>query len=78
MGSERELRPGKSFGNYEVWCQWCRDPLFMLGMRDPVDRIAEIKAADPRRRAAVELFDIWWAAHEKIGKSRRPKAGAGK
>jgi hypothetical protein len=31
-------------------------------MRDPVE-IAEIKAADPRRRALVAVLDAWWAAH---------------
>ena len=40
-----------------------RDPLLELGLRDPVDRIAEIKAADPKRRLAIEFFDIWWAVH---------------
>jgi hypothetical protein len=32
-------------------------------LRDPVDRIAEIKAADPNRREAVAFFDVWWAVH---------------
>ena len=32
-------------------------------MRDPVDRVAEIKANDPRRRALIEIFDVWFAAH---------------
>src|SRR5262249_10775461 len=31
--------------------------------RDPVERIAEIKAADPKRRAVVALFEAWWACH---------------
>jgi hypothetical protein len=35
----------------------------MLGARDPVDRIDEIKAADPRRRALIAIFDVWDAAH---------------
>lgn len=35
-------------------------------MRDPVDRIAEIKAADPRRRELVTIFDAWWAAHGNV------------
>src|SRR5262249_51082439 len=54
---------GKPLGNYEVWSQWCRDPLLALGCRDPVDRIAEIKAADPQRQALVAFFDIWWTIH---------------
>jgi hypothetical protein len=32
-------------------------------MKDPVARIAEIKANDPRRRALIEIFDIWWHKH---------------
>jgi hypothetical protein len=40
-----------------------RDPLLALGMRDPVDRIAEIKAADPKRRTLIAIFDQWWASH---------------
>jgi hypothetical protein len=35
-------------------------------MRDPVDRIAEIKAADPKRRVLAAIFDLWWATHGDI------------
>lgn len=59
----RLLKSGKTLGSYELWGEWCRDPLLTLGMRDPVERQAEIKAADPRRRLAIEFFDIWWRAH---------------
>jgi hypothetical protein len=62
-GRQTVLKPGKPIGSFEKWAQWCRDPLLMLGCRDPIERIAEIKANDPRRRALVEFFDIWWAAH---------------
>ena len=65
-GRQTVLTAGKALGSYEVWAQWCRDPLLALGARDPVDRIAEIKAADPRRRAAIEFFDVWWAIHGDI------------
>jgi hypothetical protein len=58
------LNAGKALGSYELWCEWVRDPLLTLGMHDPVERIAEIKASDPRRRELVELFDTWWEAHE--------------
>jgi hypothetical protein len=57
-GRQTVLKPGKALGSYEVWAQWCRDPLLMLGARDPVDRIEEIKAADPRRRALIAIFDV--------------------
>ena len=62
-GRQSKPKPGKPLGSYEVWAQWCRDPLLALGLRDPVDRIAEIKAADPKRRALVAIFEQWWAAH---------------
>lgn len=62
-GRQAMLKPGKALGSFEVWAQWCRDPLLMLGARDPVDRIEEIKAADPRRRALIAIFDAWYAAH---------------
>src|SRR5262249_48634897 len=45
------------------WCQWVRDPLLNLGLRDPVDRIAEIKANDPKRLKLVATFETWWATH---------------
>src|SRR5262249_47624158 len=62
-GRQSKPKPGKPLGSYEVWAQWCRDPLLALGLPDPVDRIAEIKAADPKRRALVAIFEQWWAAH---------------
>jgi hypothetical protein len=62
-GRRNELASGKALGSYETWAEWCRDPLLALGCRDPVDRIAEIKAADPRRRALVAVFDAWWEKH---------------
>jgi putative DNA primase/helicase len=65
-GRQTVLKPGKPIGSFEKWAQWCRDPLLMLGCKDPIERIAEIKAADPRRREAVEFFDVWWAAHGDV------------
>jgi hypothetical protein len=62
-GRQTVLKPGLPLGSYEVWAQWCRDPLIALGTRDPVDRIAEIKAADPRRRALADFFDVWRTVH---------------
>jgi hypothetical protein len=59
-----QLRKGKPLGSYEVWAQWCRDPLINLGTCDPVDRIAAIKAADPKRKRIQTVFEGWWIAHE--------------
>ena len=62
-GRRNELPSGKALGSYETWAEWCRDPLLALGCRDPVDRIAEIKAADPRRRALLAVFETWREKH---------------
>jgi putative DNA primase/helicase len=65
-GRQTQPKSGKPLGSYEVWAQWCRDPLLALGMRDPVDRIAEIKAADPKRRALIAVFEQWWTSHRDL------------
>jgi hypothetical protein len=57
------LTQGKPLGSYEVWAQWCRDPLITLGTRDPVDRLDAIKAADPKRKRIQAVFETWWVAH---------------
>jgi hypothetical protein len=60
----RQLTQGKPLGSYEIWAQWCRDPLINLGTRDPVDRLAAIKAADPKRKRIQTVFEAWWTAHQ--------------
>jgi hypothetical protein len=62
-GRQNIQTPGKPLGSYELWAEWCRDPLLALGARDPVDRISEVKAADPLRRILVAVFDAWWEKH---------------
>ena len=57
------LPRGRPIGSYETWARWCRDPLLQLGCRDPIDRLTEIKAADPRRRQLMEVFTAWWHHH---------------
>ena len=47
------LTRGKPLGSYEMWAEWCRDPLLTLGCRDPVERIKSLKANDPRRQADI-------------------------
>jgi hypothetical protein len=37
------LQMGLAIGSYEVWAQWCRDPIFTLGLKDPISRLAQIK-----------------------------------
>jgi hypothetical protein len=53
----------KSHGSFETWAEWCRDPLFALGCRDPVERIQVLKANDPRRQRIAEFFQVWWEHH---------------
>jgi hypothetical protein len=62
-GRLTKLKPGKPLGSFEVWAQWCRDPLLALGLCDPVDRLAEIKAADPKRKELISIFEQWWSIH---------------
>jgi hypothetical protein len=57
------LKRGQPLGSFEVWARWCRHPLLALGCKDPVSKLAEIKANDPKRRAATEIFDAWQDAH---------------
>jgi hypothetical protein len=57
------LKRGKPLGSYEKWAEWCRDPLITLGVRDPVERLAAIKAADPKRKRIQTVFETWWTAH---------------
>lgn len=57
------LPRGLALGSFAQWCRWCRDPLLALGCRDPVQRVADAKLNDPRRRAVAELFHAWHQAH---------------
>ena len=59
-----ELERGLALGSFETWCGWVRDPLLALGCMDPVNRLAETKANDPRRRHVADLFQAWWDNHK--------------
>jgi hypothetical protein len=65
------LARGRSLGSYETWCRWVRDPLLALGCADPVVRMEQAKAADPRRQMIAEVFRAWWREH-----SDKPVAAA--
>lgn len=58
-----DLRRGRALGSFERWGEWVRDPLLMLGCRDPVERIETAKARDPHRQKIAELFHIWQEQH---------------
>lgn len=62
-GRLSKVATGKPLGSFELWARWCRDPLIALGCCDPIDRITEIKAADPKRRMLITLFESWWERH---------------
>src|SRR5262245_16456193 len=57
------LTRGKPLGSFEIWAEWCRDPLVALGCCDPVERIEALKANDPYRQRIAELFRTWWEHH---------------
>jgi hypothetical protein len=58
-----QIRCGRPLGSYEQWSRWCRDPLLALGCSDPVERVSQIKAADPKRQHLVEVLGRWWHHH---------------
>ncbi|HUK09394.1 MAG TPA: hypothetical protein VLX09_16075 [Stellaceae bacterium] len=60
--NQHEIK-GSTVGSFEVWGRWVRDPLVALGYRDPVERQAELKLSDPRRRRAADLFRSWYHSH---------------
>jgi hypothetical protein len=62
-GRQANVSRGKPLGSFEQWARWCRDPLLALGCQDPVERIAEAKANDPRRQRTAEIFKKWWQVH---------------
>jgi putative DNA primase/helicase len=59
----RDLKVGLPLGSYSDWTRWCRDPLFTLGCRDPVERLEELAAADPRRQNKLAIFTAWREHH---------------
>ena len=73
------LTRGKPLGSYEMWAEWCRDPLLTLGCRDPVERIEALKANDPRRqRIARTIPDVVAASrrgNHEGQRSRRTRQG---
>jgi hypothetical protein len=50
-------------GSFDQWCRWVRDPLLVLGSKDPVERVSEAKERDDGRQSVAEIFAIWWQRH---------------
>ena len=62
-GRQTALAQGRALGGFNEWTRWVRDPLLALGCLDPVARVAEAKANDPRRQRTAEILNAWWEAH---------------
>jgi hypothetical protein len=62
-GRQNKQKAGITLGSFETWCTWVRDPLLALGCKDPVARLAQIKARDPNRQQVIDLFSVWWDHH---------------
>jgi hypothetical protein len=63
-GRQNPTVRGIPLGSFEQWGVWVRDPLLALGCPDPVDRVRQIKERDPARQTVIELFAVWWQAHQ--------------
>lgn len=61
--NQHTLTRGVALGGYGQWASWVRDPLLTLGCADPVARIGETKAADPRRQEVANLLQTWHDCH---------------
>jgi hypothetical protein len=50
---------GRAFAGFDAWCRRVRDPLLMLGCRDPVAALDEVRAADPFGEKLKVLASAW-------------------
>jgi putative DNA primase/helicase len=50
-----------TFGRFEAWAKWCRDPLLWLGLADPCATRRKAEARDPVRELLVALLQAWHA-----------------
>lgn len=50
-----------TFGRYEDWCKYVRNPLVWLGMADPCETRKAIEARDPVRDNLGNLLESWWS-----------------
>ena len=50
-GRQSKLKSGQPLGNYEVWCQWCRDPIWHCAAA--IRSIALPRSKRPTRRAST-------------------------
>lgn len=56
----RGIETGRALGSFEQWCRWVRDPLLVLGCKDPAERVSEAKERDSDRQMIAEFFALWW------------------
>jgi hypothetical protein len=50
-----------TFGRFEGWARWCRDPLLWLGLADPCASRRKAEARDPVRELLIALLLAWRA-----------------
>jgi hypothetical protein len=57
----------KPLGSFEAWSNLVRGALIWIGEADPVDSMAAVRAADPRRQEIVAIMAQW---NEYLGDAR--------
>jgi hypothetical protein len=56
-GSPKQKVP--TFGRFEGWARWCRDPLLWLGTADPCETRRKAEIHDPVRELLISLLRAW-------------------
>jgi putative DNA primase/helicase len=58
-----------TFGRFEAWSRFVREPLAWLGMSDPCDTMGKIKSRDWVRKALGNFFEAWHEAFDATPQS---------
>lgn len=58
----RPTQGSPTWGGFEAWTRWVRDPLVWLGMADPVLGRRHVEASDPVHQKLVALLTAWHTA----------------
>lgn len=64
QGQGEALPHGAPIGSFGLWARWVRDPLLALGCADPVLRLAQLNADDPKRRDIAAIFAAIFEGHQ--------------
>lgn len=54
-----------TFGGFEHWSRWCREPLTWLGLPDPLFASEELRAQDPDIVVQQQFFAAWFRVFEE-------------